>query len=143
MASSRATAVGRTSRPGVSSSVMVSVTGPGAFTPWPPVAVAETGTGWSGPCTALSTAVSVTRPVLVVCSGAIVSVVPLCVYTAGSAGVVTVRVTAWLDLPESMAVTVATSPFSAMAGGVTASVTVGRSSSSGVVTATLSFSRPS
>ena len=49
-----------------SSSVIVSVCGDGADTPWPPDAAPETVTVLSGASTALFTAVTVTVPVLVV-----------------------------------------------------------------------------
>ena len=60
-----------------SSSVIVSVWPGGADTPLPPVAEPETVTVLSGASTMLSTAVTVTVPVLVVAPAAIVSVVPL------------------------------------------------------------------
>ena len=118
----------------------------GAATLLPPVAVAETVTALAAASTSLSTAVTVTSPVLVVCSAAMVRVVPLFVKSpaiAGNTGVViTISVTAWLDLPESVAVTVATPPFSVIVAGVTASVTVGCASLSVVLTVTDTGSRP-
>ena len=83
----------------------------------------------------LSTAVRVTRPVPVVAPAAIRSIVfALSVKSMASAGktgvTATVRVTAWADSPERVAVTVATPPFSAMVMGLRVRVAVGVASSS-------------
>ena len=123
-------------------SLIVSVREAGFATPRPPAAVAETVTVLFGASTGLSTAVSVTVPVLVVCSAGMVRVVPVSVKSVPAPGDAdTVSVTASLDLPESVAVTVATVvavPASSIADGVSASVTVGVGSSSVVLTETFS-----
>ena len=118
-----------------SSSVMVRVWLPGLATP-PPLAVAETVTDLFGPSTSLSTAVMVTVPVLVVAPAAMVRVVPLRVKSPDAvlapAAAATVRVTAALDLPERVAVTVLelVPPLSSMVAGSSSRVTVGTPSSS-------------
>ena len=123
----------------VSSSVSVSVTADGAATPLPPVAVAETVTLLSGASVALSTAVIVTVPALVVEPAAIVNVFALdsvkSVPAPGDAD--TVSVTAALDAPDSVAVTVETfdAPLSSMLEDDNASATVGNVSSSVSVSA--------
>ena len=120
-----------------SSSVIVSVCGDGSDNPFPPEAKPETVTVLSGASTALSTAVNVTAPVLVVAPAAIVSVVPLCVKspaTAGETGVAdTVTVTDSLDAALSVAVTVLTPPFSLIEDGVSTRLTAGPTSSSVIV----------
>ena len=124
-----------------SSSVMVSVTASGFAAPLPPVAVPDTVTVAFGASRSLSTAVSVTVPVLAVAPAAIVRVVPVCV-TGALPGTETVMVTASLEVPDRVAVTVLScswmlvvivSSASAMVDGARTSVTVGVSSSSVMV----------
>ena len=121
----------------LSSSVMVSVWSEGFETP-PPLAVADTVTVLVAAETELSTAVIVTVPVLVVEPAAIVSVVFVDKLkspdTAGLTAVAeTVTVTAALDVPDSVAVTVLEPPFSEIEDGLSTSVTVGVPSSSVMV----------
>ena len=120
-----------------SSSVIVSVRSDGAGTPLPPVTDPDTVTVLSGVSTLLFTAVTVTVPVPVVEPAPIVSVDPLSVKspeTAGDTGVAeTVTVTASLDGPLSVAVTVLTPPFSLIDDGFSTSATVGAPSSSVIV----------
>ena len=124
-----------------SSSVMVSVTLDGAATPLPPAAVAETVTDLSGASVALSVAVIVTVPALVVEPAAIVNVFALdsvkSVPDPGDAD--TVSVTAALDGRFSVAVTVDTfdAPLSSIDDADNASATSGNASSSVMVSVTL------
>ena len=124
-----------------SSSVMVSVTLDGADTPLPPAAVAETVTDLFGASVVSFTAVIVTVPALVVEPAAIVNVFALdsvkSVPDPGDAD--TVSVTAALDTPDSVAVTVDTfdAPLSSIDDDDNASVTVGVASSSVMVSVTL------
>ena len=103
----------------------------------PPVTDPDTVTVLSGVSTLLFTAVTVTVPVPVVEPAPIVSVDPLSVKspeTAGDTGVAeTVTVTASLDGPLSVAVTVLTPPFSLIEDGLSTSATVGAPSSSVIV----------
>ena len=122
---------------GPSSSRMVRVTAGGAAAPLPPAAVAVTRTWASGSSAGLSCAVTVTVPVLTVAPAAMVSFVvldsaksPATAPVDATGAADTVSVTAALDLPESVAVTVETPPFSPTVEGVSASATVGRVSSS-------------
>ena len=106
----------------------VSVAAGGAFTS--PLAVAETVTVLSGASAALSTAVSVTLPVLAVPPVAIVSVFAvLSVKSAGNAGDTaaadTVIVVAALAALSRAAVTVETPPFSEIDDGDSESVALG------------------
>ena len=111
-----------------SSSAMVSVTLDGFDTP-PPDAVAETVTDLSGSSVVLSTAVTVTAPVLVVEPAATVSVFALeSVKPLPEAD--TVSVTAALDARFKRAVTVETPPDSDTDEDESANVTVGVASSS-------------
>ena len=94
----------------------------------------------SGASTELSTAVTVTAPVLAVAPAAMVSVLlVLSVKSPARAGdtgaAATVRVRSWLVAPFRLAVTVLSlaAPDSPMAAGVRASVTVGVASSSVMV----------
>ena len=122
-----------------SSSASVSVTLAGdAIPPPPPETVPDTVTDLSGESTALSFAVTVTEPVLVVAPAAIVNVsVGLNVKSAASApapaAAATVTVTAALDAPESAAVTVAAPPFSETDDDDSTSAAVGGPSSSRIV----------
>ena len=124
-----------------SSSVMVSVWSEGFETP-PPFAVADTVTVLFAVETELSTAVIVTVPVLDVLPAAIVSVLfadrlksP---DTAGLTALAeTVTVTAALDVPDSVAVTVLEPPLSEIEVGLSDSVTVGAPSSSVMVSVLL------
>ena len=124
-----------------SSSTTASVTADGSATPWPPSAVPDTATSTAtlppGSSRALSFAVTVTVPVLLVSPAAMVSVVavltlksPACAPDDATAAADTVTVTGSLDGCESAAVTVATPPFSAIDAGDAESDTVGRLSSS-------------
>ena len=111
-----------------SSSVTVSVAAGGAFTS--PLAVAETVTVLSGASAALSTAVTVTVPVLAVEPVAKVSVFALdrlkSLDDAGAtAAADTVRVAATLAALSSVAVTVETPPFSEIDDGDSESVALG------------------
>ena len=124
-------------RGGPSSSRIVSVLPVGFPTPLPPEAVPETATDLFGSSSLLSTAVIVTAPVLVVSPDAIVNLSvldnvksPAAVSAPGAAD--TVTVTAALDTPESVAVTVAAFdvPLSSIVADDNASVTVGNASSS-------------
>ena len=122
----------------VSSSVSVSVRLDGAATPLPPDAVPETVTCLFGESTAFPFAVTVTAPALAVSPAAIVSVFALdSVKSAGIAPVPaaapTVTVTASLDAPNSVAVTVETPLLSEIDIGDSANVTVGNASSSLIV----------
>ena len=126
---------GDTANPAVSSSVSVSSPPAGADTPLPPETAPRTITCLSGASTSLSFAVTVTAPVLVVSPAAIVRVFALdrlksAATTPGPAAVPTVTVTASLDAPDSVAVTVETPPFSEIDDEDSASVTVGSVSSS-------------
>ena len=99
-----------------SSSAMVSVASAGSATPLAPETAAETVSCLSGSSFALSNAVIVTAPTLAVAPAAMVSVTPeLSVKSAATAGATavadTVSITASLDLPESVAVTVLVSPW--------------------------------
>ena len=125
-----------------SSSRIVSVTSAGDATPLSPPTVADTVTSLSGASTVLSTAVTVTAPVLVVAPAAMVSVFVLDRLKSVSAAFVpavaaTVSVTAALDARFNVAVTVLDPGFvpscSAMVAGPSASVTVGAPSSSVMV----------
>ena len=107
----------------------------------PPAAVAETVTDLSGASVALSLAVTVTVPALVVEPAAMVNVFALdsvkSVPDPGEAD--TVSVTAALDARFSVAVTVDTfdAPLSSIVDGLSASVTSGNASSSVMVSVTL------
>ena len=117
-----------------SSSVIVSVRGAGAAAPLPPVTVPPICTLFSGASRSLSSASIFTSPVLTVSPAAIVSLVPVSVKSAATAGetgvAVTVTATASLDGPLSVAVTVVSPSSSEIDAGARASVTVGVSSSS-------------
>ena len=114
---------------------MVSVWLDGFATPLPPPAVPETVTDLLPVAVVSSLAVTVTTPALVVAPAAIVSAVA--VLRAKSpdaaripAAAATVTVTAWLDGPDSVAVTVETSLNSEIEAGSRTSATVGSVSSS-------------
>ena len=122
----------------VSSFAIVNVLLAGADTPRPPNTVADTVTTGSGACTALFTADTVTVPVLAVSPAAMISVLlPLRVKSAATAGDTaiadTVSLTASLDTPLNVAVTVADPPFSGIESALNTSVTVGVASSSVIV----------
>ena len=121
----------------VSSFVIVRVRDGGSATPRPPVAVAATVTALPGATTSLSCAATVTTPVLAIAPTGMVSVVPVCVKsaaTAGATGVVdTVSVTASLDAVLSVAVTVLDPPFSLTDDGLSTSDTAGTPSLSRIV----------
>ena len=124
----------------VSSSLSVRVTFDGATTLLPPVAVAETVTDLSGAWISLSLAVTVTSPALAVAPAAMVRVFAAersksAATAPVPAAASTVTVTAWLDLPDRVAVTDATPPFSETDAGDNASATVGNASSSVSVSA--------
>ena len=127
----------------VSSSSIVNVTADGAATLLPPEAVPETVTVSSASCVASSTAVTVTVPELVVYPAAIVNSSALDNAKSPAAAVApvaeTVTVTASLDAPESVAVTVAAfdAPLSSIVAGDSASAAVGSASSSSIVNVTL------
>ena len=128
----------------VSSSSIVNVTADGAATLLPPdIAVAETVTVSSASCVASSTAVTVTVPELVVSPAAIVNSSALDNVKSPAAAVApvapTVTVTASLEAPESVAVTVAAfdAPLSSIVAGDSASAAVGSASSSSIVNVTL------
>ena len=115
---------------GASSSVIVRVTAAGAATPLPPADVPETVTSLLPESTLLPFAVTVTVPAPVVDPAAMVRVAAvLRVKSAAAARVpaaaATVTVTASLDGPDSVAVTVETPPSSAIKPGASASDTVG------------------
>ena len=121
-----------------SSFAIVKVLLAGGDTPRPPNTVADTVTDLSGASTGLFTAVTVTVPVLVVSPAAMVSVLlPVTVKSAPTAGdtaiVDTVSLTASLDGPLNVAVTVADPPFSEIEAGLRTSDTVGVASSSVIV----------
>ena len=125
-----------------SSSVIVNVTPEGAATPLAPETVPETVTDLFGESTEFPFAVTVTVPVLVVSPDAIVNSSALdnvkSPDTAGdTAAAATVTVTAALDAPESVAVTVDTPLLSDTDVGDSDSVTVGGPSSSRIVSVTL------
>ena len=118
-----------------SSSVIVSVAAAGSATPLPPSAVPEIVTVLSGESAVFGVAVTVTVPELAVSPAAMVSVAAA--LTAKSpetapapAAAVTVTVTGSLDAPDSAAVTVVTPPDSGIEDDDSASVAVGRVSSS-------------
>ena len=111
-----------------SSSVIVSVASAGFAMPPSPDTVAETVADPSGASSASSTAVTVTVPVLAVEPAAMASVFAVDNVTSPDAA--TVSVTAALDAPESVAVTVDTPPFSEMDEGDRTRVAVGAPSSS-------------
>ena len=122
------------SRP-YSSSRMTRVAGDGAATPRPPVAVADTLTCLRPDAPALSTAVTVTKPVLAVAPAARVSVVVALSMkspaTAGATGAAdTVKVVASVVGCDRRAVTVLTSPLSRTEAGVSTRVAVAVASSS-------------
>ena len=126
---------------------MVSVASDGAAAPLPPTAVAETVTALSGASVALSTGVIVTVPVLVVEPAKMFSVVAVLSEkspdTAGdTAAADTVTVVASLAALSSVAVTVATPPFSEIDDADNASVTTGLSSSMTVTVTATSFVTP-
>ena len=130
-----------------SSSVKVSVRLAGAVAPLPPADVAETVTDLSGASVALSFAVTVTVPELVVSPAAIVSVVAvLSVKSPAAAGATgaadTVTVVASLAARSSVAVTVATPPFSEIDDSDSDSDTTGLSSSMTVTVTATSFVTP-
>ena len=119
----------------------------GFATPLPPAAVADTVTDLFAAMALLSTAVTVTNPVLVVAPAAIVSVVAVLSVkspdTAGdTAAAATVSVVAAVVRCESVAVTVETPPSSEIESGVSTSDAVGVGSLSVVVTDTSVFARP-
>ena len=120
-----------------SSSVMVSVWFEGAVTARSLVAVPETDTLLFPPATLLSLAVIVTVPVLVVNPAAMVSVEPLSVKSAATAGETaiaeTVIVVASFDARSSVAVTVLDPPSSEIDVGFSTSVAVGVGSLSVIV----------
>ena len=120
-----------------SSSLIVRVRAAGAAAPFPPVTVALTVTRLSDASMLLSSAVTVTVPLLSVWPAAIVSVAPASVKSVASAGAtgaaVTVTVTFSLDGPLSVAVTVLLPPSSGIDAGSSTSVTVGAPSSSVIV----------
>ena len=124
-----------------SSSVMVRVASGGFATLLPPAAVPETVTVLFGASVGLSTAVTVTVPVLVIEPAAMVRVVvalkvksPCTAPVPAAAEIVTV--TASLDAPDSVAVTADTPPSSVIDEGASTSATVGKSSSSVMVRVT-------
>ena len=115
---------------GVSSSVIVRVAAVGFATLLPPADVPDTVTDLLPEAALLSFAVTVTVPALVVDPAAMVSVVAvLNVKSAATARVpavaAAVTVTAALDGPDSVAVTVETPPSSAIEAGVSTRSTVG------------------
>ena len=119
--------------------MMKTVRSGGAATPLPPLAEPLTSMRLmlAGPTSSLSTAVSVTVPVLVVAPAAMVSVVPVCVKspaTAGATGDIdTVTVTSSLDAVLNVARTAVEAPsISRLDPG--SSDRVGESSSSVIVT---------
>ena len=123
-------------------SVSVSVTSVGFATLLPPVAVPETVTDLFGESTVLPFAVTVTRPVLVIWPAAMVSVrAVLRSKSAATAPVpgaaATVTVTASLDAPDRLAVTVETPLSSVIDAGDSPRLTVGRASSSVSVSVTV------
>ena len=118
---------------GVSSSVTVSVTCAGSAAPLPPADAPDTVTSLAGATAPLSTAVTVTRPVLAVAPAAMTSARLGLRVTAPAGAADTVTVTAALDSPDSVAVTVDTPPFSAIDASDSASVTTGVGSSSASV----------
>ena len=124
-----------------SSSSKVRVASGGFDTLLPPAAVPETVTDLFGESTVLPFAVTVTAPVLAVAPAAMVRVVPERVKSAAiapaPAATATVTVTASLDLPESVAVTVETPPVSEIDESESTSDTVGRASSSVMVSVAL------
>ena len=118
-----------------SSSVSVSAAPDTSDTPLPPESAPKIITGLSGESVSLSFAVTVTAPVLVVSPAAIVNVSALdnvksAATAPGPAAVPTVTITASLDAPDSVAVTVETPPFSEIDDDDRASATVGSGSSS-------------
>ena len=126
-----------------SSSVIVSVTDDGCVIPCELVAEPDTVTLLSASSRALSTAVTVTVPLLLVAPAAMVSVVlllrlksPFAVFAPAAAE--TVTVVCWLDARSRLAVTVAelVAPLSAIDVRDSASVTVGVASSSVIVSVT-------
>ena len=125
----------------VSSSSSVNVTFDGAATPLAPETVPETITVSSASCVVSSTPVTVTVPVLVVTPAAIVNVSALDNVKSPAAAVApvapTVTVTASLDTPESVAVTVAAPPSSRTDIDDSASAATGSASSSSIVNVTL------
>ena len=127
----------------ISSSASVSVTLDGAVTPLPPETLtADTVTSLFGASTEFPCALTVTTLELVVSPAAIVSFVALdnvkSLATAGAtAAAATVTVTAALDAPESVAVTVDTPLLSEIDDGDNPSATVGNASSSLSVNVTL------
>ena len=120
-----------------SSSVMVSVLFEGAVTARSFAAVADTVTLLFPPATLLSLAVIVTVPVLAVDPAAMVSVEPLSVKSAATAGETaiadTVSVVASLDARSSVAVTVLDPPSSEIDVGLSTSVAAGVASLSVIV----------
>ena len=124
-----------------SSSSSVNVTFDGAATPLAPETVPETVTVSSASCVVSSTPVTVTVPVLVVTPAAIVNVSALDNVKSPAAAVApvapTVTVTASLDTPESVAVTVAAPPSSRTDIDDSASAATGSASSSSIVNVTL------
>ena len=112
-----------------SSSMMVSVLAAGFATPLAPLTVAETVTDLFGESVASSVAEIVTVPVLAVDPAATVSVFAV-ESEKPSPEAAIVSVTAALDAPESVAVTVDTPPFSEIKAGDRARVAVGAPSSS-------------
>ena len=125
------------STPATSSLRMVRPTSSGLATPRPPLAVADTVKALSSSARPLSTAETVTVPVLVVAPAEMVSVLPLLrlksLAVAGATAVAaTVRVTSSLEGPLKRAVTSArlAEPFSSMVERESCRLTVGRGSSS-------------
>ena len=126
---------GDTETPAVSSSLRVRVAADGCATPLPPAAVPDTVTDLFAASTSLPFAVTATVPALVVVPAARVRVVAVLRAkspdTAGeTAAAATVTVTASLDGPDKVAVTVEIPPVSEIEVGVRTSATVGRVSSS-------------
>ena len=103
----------------------------------PPVTVPVTATVLSSVSSTLSSAVTVTVPVLAVVPAAMSSVVPLCVKSPADARVpgsaLTSTLTAALDRPLNVAVTVLLPPSSPIVEGVSVSDTAGVASSSVIV----------
>ena len=112
-----------------SSSVTVSVSAVGSATPLVPDTVAETVTVLFGASVVSSVAATVTAPLLAVEPAPMISVFAVDSVKPSPAAA-TVNVTAALDAPESVAVTVATPPASEMDEGDKARVAVGVPSSS-------------
>ena len=131
---------GDTETPAVSSSARVRVAADGFAALLPPADVPETVTDLLGESTALPFAVTVTKPALVVAPAAIVRVVAVLRAKSPAtapvpAAAATVTVTASLDAPDKVAVTVETPPVSEIDEDDNTSATVGNVSSSVKVSA--------